>query len=120
MIFCPYHGLDDPTGRTEFFAVDSEGNLVPSNRLPSPKYSVEQQNNTIVLTINDYSPTEDLYHTFVCNTMNQAGQDSQSITLQGKNVLRKLLESCHEKAMYTYTYAQYLNPQSFDSPKLSA
>lgn len=92
-IYCPYSGLDDPTNRTQFFAVDSNGNLVPSDQLPSPKYSIEQQNSTLVLTISNYSP-DDMYHTFVCNTMNQAGRDSQRITLVGKDFLSRHLLLC--------------------------
>lgn len=86
MIYCPYSGLDDPTNRTLFIAVDMNGNMVPGDQLEPPKYTFQQLESTLVLTVSDYSP-QDLYHTFICNTSNQAGRDSQRITLEGKNFL---------------------------------
>ena len=94
MIYCPYSGLDDPTNRTEFFAIDSMGNAVPSSQLPSPKYTVQQLDDTLVLTILNYSPN-DLYHTFQCDTRNQAGFDSQTIVLRGTNLFDQIIEIMH-------------------------
>ena len=93
MIYCPYSGLDDPTNRTLFIAVDMNGNMVPGDQLEPPKYTFQQLESTLVLTVSDYSP-QDLYHTFICNTSNQAGRDSQRITLEGKNFLVEQLDSC--------------------------
>ena len=91
-IYCPYSGLSDPTNRTQIYAIDSMGQRVPSSQLPSPKYTIEHlaMENTFVLVIRDYSP-DDLYHSFVCYTRNQAGEDTQTVTLIGTTLLTRIV-----------------------------